>query len=48
MVRYALLARLQAKHGKEDTVEKFLTDALVLANAESATRTSRALSPRPS
>ena len=37
MVRYALLARLQAKPGKEATVEKFLTDALALANAESAT-----------
>ena len=37
MVRVALLARLEAKPGKEDEVATLLTGALPLANAEPAT-----------
>ena len=37
MVRVALLARLEAKPGKEDEVAALLTGALPLANAEPAT-----------
>ena len=38
MVHVALLARLEAKPGKEDEVANLLTSALPLANAEPATR----------
>src|ERR1700759_4297289 len=37
MVRVALLARLEAKPGKESAVEELLKSALPLANAETAT-----------
>ena len=37
MVHVALLARLEAKPGKEDEVANLLTSALPLANAEPAT-----------
>ncbi len=37
MVKVALLVRLEAKPGKEASVEKFLTGALTLANQEAAT-----------
>jgi quinol monooxygenase YgiN len=37
MVHVALLARLEAKAGKEDEVAALLTNALPLANAEPAT-----------
>ena len=37
MVHVALLARLEAKPGKEDEVAALLTSALPLANAEPAT-----------
>jgi quinol monooxygenase YgiN len=37
MVHVALLARLEAKPGKEDEVAALLTNALPLANAEPAT-----------
>ncbi len=39
MVKYALYAHLKAKPGKAADVEDFLTDALPLVQAESATRT---------
>jgi quinol monooxygenase YgiN len=39
MVKYALLARVEAKPGMEDTVEGFLKGALPLAQAEPRTRT---------
>ena len=39
MSRCALLARLEAKPGKEEEVERFLRDALPLAEAEPGTRT---------
>ena len=38
MVKYALLARVEAKPGMESTVENFLKSALPLAQAEPATR----------
>lgn len=38
MVKYALLARVEAKSGKEADVEEFLKSALPLAEAEPATR----------
>jgi quinol monooxygenase YgiN len=38
MVKYALLARVEAKAGKEADVEHFLKNALPLAQAEPATR----------
>ena len=37
MVQYALLARVEAKKGKEDAVESFLKSALALAREEEAT-----------
>ena len=37
MVRYALLARVEAKPGKEDAVENFLKSALPLAEEEKDT-----------
>lgn len=37
MVKYALLARVEAKPGKEDEVEKFLKNALSLAEDEKDT-----------
>lgn len=39
MSRCALLARLEAKPGKEEDVERFLRGALPLAEAEPGTRT---------
>ena len=39
MVKYALLARVEAKPGKEGDVEAFLKSALPLAQAEPGTRT---------
>ena len=39
MSRCALLARLEAKPGKEEEVERFLRGALPLAEAEPGTRT---------
>ena len=38
MVKYALLARVEAKPGMEATVEAFLKSALPLAQAEPGTR----------
>jgi quinol monooxygenase YgiN len=38
MVKYALLARVEAKSGKEADVENFLKSALPLAQAEPGTR----------
>ena len=38
MVKYALLARVEAKPGKEADVENFLKSALPLAQAEPGTR----------
>ena len=37
MVKYALLARVEAKPGKEADVEQFLKNALALAQAEQDT-----------
>ena len=37
MVKYAILARVEAKPGKEDAVEQFLTSALPLAQDEKET-----------
>ena len=48
MSRCALLARLEAKPGKEDQVEQFLRSALPLAQAEPGTRTWFALRFGPS
>ena len=48
MVKVALLARLQAKPGKEGEVAQLLTSALPLANAESATTVWFALKLGPS
>ena len=39
MGRYALLARLEAKSGKEEEVAAFLAGALPLAQAEPGTQT---------
>ncbi len=39
MVKYALLARVEAKPGREADVENFLRGALPLAEGEPATRT---------
>ncbi len=39
MVKYALLARVEAKPGREADVENFLISALPLAQGEPATRT---------
>ncbi|MEO5896230.1 MAG: antibiotic biosynthesis monooxygenase [Vicinamibacterales bacterium] len=48
MVHVALLARLEAKPGKEAEVEALLKDALPLANAETATTVWFALKLGPS
>ena len=48
MVKVALLARLQAKPGREAEVAQLLTSALPLANAESATTVWFALKLGPS
>ena len=48
MVKVALLARLEAKPGKEAEVEKFLTDALPLAQQEPDTTVWYALRLGPS
>ena len=48
MVRVALLARLEAKPGKESAVEALLKSALPLANAETATTVWFALKIGPS
>ena len=48
MVRVALLARLEAKPGKESAVEELLKGALPLANAETATTVWFALKIGPS
>ena len=37
MVKYALLARVEAKAGKEEAVEQFLSSALALAQEEEET-----------
>ena len=37
MVKFALLARLEVKPGKEETVEKFLKSALPMAEEEKDT-----------
>lgn len=37
MVKYAILARVEAKPGKEEAVEQFLTSALPLAQDEKET-----------
>jgi quinol monooxygenase YgiN len=48
MVHLALLARLEAKPGKENDVANLLTSALALANAEPATTVWFALRLGPS
>ena len=48
MVHVALLARLEAKPGKEEEVANLLTSALPLANAEPATTVWFALKLGPS
>jgi quinol monooxygenase YgiN len=48
MVRVGLLARLEAKQGKESEVAQLLTSALTLANAEAATTVWFALKLGPS
>jgi quinol monooxygenase YgiN len=48
MVRYGLLARLEAKPGKEAELEALLAGALPLAQAEPATRTWYAFQLGPS
>ncbi len=48
MVKYALLARLEAKAGKEETVEKFLKSALPMAEDEKDTISWYALRLGPS
>jgi quinol monooxygenase YgiN len=48
MVRVGLLARLEAKPGKESDVAQLLTSALSLANAEEATTVWFALKLGPS
>jgi quinol monooxygenase YgiN len=48
MVKYALLARVEAKPGKEDAVEQFLKSALPLAEAEKDTISWYALKIGPS
>ncbi len=39
MVKYGLLARVEAKPGRETDVQQFLSGALALAQAEPGTRT---------
>ena len=48
MVRYALLARVEAKTGKEEAVENFLISALALAQEEEGTVSWYALKIGPS
>ena len=48
MVRYALLARVEAKAGKEEAVENFLISALALAQEEEGTVSWYALKIGPS
>ena len=48
MVKYALLARLEAKPGKEKDIEKLLKSALALAEAEQDTISWYALQIGPS
>ncbi len=48
MNKVALLARLEAKPGKEEEIEKMLIDALALAEAEPQTNTWYALKLGPS
>jgi quinol monooxygenase YgiN len=48
MVKYALLARVEAKGGKEEAVEQFLTSALALAQEEEQTVSWYALKIGPS
>jgi len=48
MIKLALLVRLQAKKGKEAEVEKFLSDALSLAEKEPSTNTWYAFRMGPS
>lgn len=48
MVKYALLARVEAKPGKEEAVENFLKSALPLANEEKDTISWYALKIGPS
>ncbi len=48
MVKYALLARVEAKPGKEDAVEQFLKSALPLAEDEKETVSWYALKIGPS
>lgn len=48
MVKYALLARVEAKPGKEDAVEQFLKSALPLAEEEKDTISWYALKIGPS
>lgn len=48
MSRYALLARLEARPGKETEVAEFLKNALPLAECEAGTRTWFALQFGPS
>jgi quinol monooxygenase YgiN len=48
MVKYALLARVEAKAGKEEAVEQFLTSALALAQEEEETVSWYALKIGPS
>jgi len=48
MVKYALLARVEAKPGKEETVEQFLKSALTMAQDEEDTVSWYALKIGPS
>ena len=48
MVKYALLARVEAKPGKEEAVEQFLKSALPLAEEENDTISWYALKLGPS
>ena len=48
MVKFALLARVEAKPGKEDAVEQFLKSALPLAEEENDTVSWYALKIGPS
>ena len=48
MVHYALLARVEAKAGKEEAVENFLISALALAQEEEGTVSWYALKISPS
>lgn len=48
MVKYSLLARVEAKPGKEEAVEQFLKSALALAEEEAETVSWYALKMGPS